>query len=372
MSKAEDEDMAGERRFAVVVLVIFAIYSFSLASGEELLLQVCAPKVDCKDVPVCADIELPQQLAGLPATEIGVGLRPAYGDPNMIPGQIVIDEGKKPQLWWIIPRARAKRNSTWIATIVDYKLISKICCEKVFSWENKKDDYLDLIFNGRKAARYMYAYDVSNPQRVFETYKPFLHVFDAQGENLLTNGPDGIHPYVKNKVLYPHHRGIFIGWNRLEFGGQRYDFWHMSGGVQVHQKFLALTAGPVLARFRALIHWNDKNGMPVIVEQRETTIFRQSSPAILLLEFQTELKAVRADVYLNGDPEHAGFQYRAHNDVASGGPEVKATYLFHEDGIDPKKDVDLPWAAMSYGLNGRQYSVQYMNHPHNPKPFRIS
>jgi len=71
---------------------------------------------------------------------------------------------------------------------------------------------------------------------------------------------------------------------------------------------------------------------------------------------------------LAGDPEHAGFHYRAHNDVASGGKEVKATYLFPDDGVDPKKDKDLPWAAMSYGLNNQRYCVLHMNHPDNPRP----
>jgi hypothetical protein len=74
------------------------------------------------------------------------------------------------------------------------------------------------------------------------------------------------------------------------------------------------------------------------------------------------------DVLLNGDPEHAGFQFRAHNDVANGPAEVKAKYLFHDDGIDPKTDLDLPWVAMSFGLNGTRYCVQHMNHPANPSP----
>jgi hypothetical protein len=97
-------------------------------------------------------------------------------------------------------------------------------------------------------------------------------------------------------------------------------------------------------------------------------VYRQSKPTILLLDFQSELKAVSGDVFLNGDPEHAGMQYRAHNDVATSGKDVKAKYLFHKDGIDPKKDTDLPWAAMSCGLNGKRYSVLHINHPDNPRP----
>lgn len=69
------------------------------------------------------------------------------------------------------------------------------------------------------------------------------------------------------------------------------------------------------------------------------------------------------EVYLNGDPEHAGFQYRPHDKVAKGPAGVKAKYLFHKEGIDPKKDKDLSWVAMEYGLNGKRYCVQYMSDP---------
>ena len=238
--------------------------------------------------------------------------------------------------------------------------------EAEFSWKDKKGQYADLLFGGRKVLRYMYAYDTSSSQRTFETYKPLYHVFDAEGKNLLTNGPDGENPY-GDGITYPHHRGIFIGWNRLTFEGKQYDLWHMKEVHQVHQKFLELTAGPDLAKLTSLVHWNDKEDKPIIEEKRQMTVYRQSGSSILLLDFVTELKAVRGNVYLNGDPEHAGFQYRPHNDVAKAPKDDRAKYLFHKEGIDPKKDKDMPWAAMSYRLNGKQYSVQHINHPKNPK-----
>jgi hypothetical protein len=213
----------------------------------------------------------------------------------------------------------------------------------------------------------MYAYDTSTEQKTFETYKPFHHVFDAEG-NRLTNEPDAEGEYISRNIKFPHHRGILIGWNKLMFDGRRYDTWHMREVHQVHQKFAELEAGPDMARSTALIHWNALDGKPMLVEHRRTTVHRQSDPDVVVLDFQTELRAVRGDVLLDGDPEHAGVQYRAHNDVAAGGKDGKATYLFHKDGIDPKKDYDLPWVAMSYGLDSGRYVVQHMNHPINPKP----
>jgi len=366
--------MNSRRKFAAGVLAIIVICGFSVAGeAEQIRLKVSAPNVDCVDVPVQAVIELPERLASVPFEEISVWLTQ---DGNLyanvsIPGQIVMNDKKQAELWWVLPWAKANSTSTWTAALADRRQpAAGRSPVKVFSWRDEKGDYLDLLFNGRKVTRYIYAYDNSSKERILETYKTFHHVFDAEGKKLLTNGPDGLGPYLSNQILYPHHRGIFIGWNRLEFGGQRYDFWHMGeqGRVQKHQKFLELTAGPVLARSNSLVHWNNRNGETIIAEQRETTVFRQGEPTILLLEFRTELKAVSGDVFLNGDPEHAGFQYRAHDDVAKGGKEVKATYLFHRESTDPKKNYNLPWAAMSYGLNDRRYSVQYMNHPGNPEP----
>jgi len=360
--------MRSKKRLAIAILVIAVICGFSVTSEAELISLKVSAKVDCVDVPVHTVIDLPASFANVPVEEIAVRLRQTsrgmariYG--MSIPGQIVKDSDKKAQLWWVMPRAKAGSTNRWTAILKRREKED----EDTFSWKDTEGEYMDLLFDGRKTTRYMYAYDTSTPQRVFETYKPLHHVFDAQGENLLTNGPDGQHPYISKKVLYPHHRGIFIGWNKLELGGKRFDLWHMPGVAQVHQRFLEMAAGPVLARSSSLINWNDKGGEAMISEQRQVTVFGQSEPTVLLLEFESELKAVKGDVFLDGDPEHAGMQYRAHDGVAKGGKDVKATYLFHKEGIDPKKDMDLPWAAMSCGLNGRRYSVQHMNHPDNPK-----
>lgn len=40
---------------------------------------------------------------------------------------------------------------------------------------------MDILSAGKIVGRYMYAHDVSTPERRAETYKPFLHVFDADG-----------------------------------------------------------------------------------------------------------------------------------------------------------------------------------------------
>jgi hypothetical protein len=153
----------------------------------------------------------------------------------------------------------------------------------------------------------------------------------------------------------------------------------MSNVTQVHRRFAEQLAGAVLARCSAEVHWNDSHNRPVIQERRTVTVFRQPPPIALLLEFETQLKSAEGDVLLDGDPEHAGFQFRAHNDVAA--KPVKddsgkilsspARYAFPADKVDLKKEMRLPWAAMTYTLRGNAYTVQHLNHPGNP-PGRYS
>jgi len=243
-----------------------------------------------------------------------------------------------------------------------------------FTFEPEDNKWVDVLHKGKLIARYMCGHDTSGPAKTFETYKPLLHVYDPASGRRLTNGPDGESPYYGEKIRYPHHRGIFIGWNRLTFEGKRYDLWHMRSAHQVHQEFEAFKTTANSASFTSVVHWNedtDEKGEPILVEHRTMRITAPpngSTDCIATVDFETEIKAVRGEVFLNGDPEHAGVQYRAHNDVAAGSKENKAKYLFHKDGINPKEDYNLPWVAMSYGLDSGRYVVQHMNHPDNPQP----
>lgn len=217
------------------------------------------------------------------------------------------------------------------------------------------NSHVDVFHDGRRAVRYVIAWD---PARYRETYKPFLHVFDAAGASPITNGT--------NAKQHPHHRGIFIGWTKLTFEGKRYGFWGMGGGLhQKHVKFLAEILTADRALFSSLVHWNDSGSKTIIEEERTQALLRSTKPTLALIDFTSRLTPVAGDVLLDGDPEHAGVQYRPHDEV-----DRKATkYLFHADGVTPGrgKDTDMPWVAEQYTLGDKTYSVQHMNHPANPK-----
>ena len=338
------------RKTALAAAFFAAVIASRPTQAAQLKFKV-TPQADGTNVPVSAKIDLPAEFKKLPGEKISVILRKTLG--KSAAGQIVkTDAGA--ELWWILPKAEANKPTTWTADLV----AAKRGMAAMFELKDEAGKHLDVLFAGKPVTRYMYARDTSTKQRAHETYKVYNHVFDEAGKEAITKGPGGV---------YTHHRGIFIGWQRLGFAGKRYNLWEMGGNAtQEHQKILHQTAGPILARYRVLVHWNT-GGKIIISEQREITVFRQPAPTIMLMDFRTLLKASAGEVMLDGDPEHAGCQYRPHNDLAKAGKKGGAKYLFHKEGINPKKDLDLPWVGMSYGLRGKDYNVQHMSHPSIPK-----
>ncbi|MEC9091088.1 MAG: DUF6807 family protein [Planctomycetota bacterium] len=215
--------------------------------------------------------------------------------------------------------------------------------------------HLDILQNGKVIARYMYAHDLSSKDSRHETYKPYLHVMGPDGKTPITKGPGG---------QYTHHRGIFLGWNRISFQKKTYDLWHMKTSEIIHQTFLENQSSAKSTTLKVRLHWMDSENNIILNEVR-TMIFNHADPeALFCAEFTCELKAANGNVVLNGDPEHAGFQFRPSNEVSK---NKSSKYLFHDDAINPKKDHDLPWVGLNYKTGGQTYSVQHMNHPENPK-----
>ncbi|HEY1066538.1 MAG TPA: DUF6807 family protein, partial [Pirellulales bacterium] len=85
-------------------------------------------------------------------------------------------------------------------------------------------------------------------------------------------------------------------------------------------------------------------------------------------------------ISLDGDPQHAGFHFRASNEVAT---KTKGeTYYLRVDGKGKpgetrnwpgqKEHVNLPWNAMSFVVGGQRYTAVYLDRPENPKESRFS
>ena len=223
-----------------------------------------------------------------------------------------------------------------------------------FSFKDTPGESLDVLQDGKLVARYMYGHDVSTPDRRQETYKPYLHVFDAEGQNPITKGAGG---------QLPHHRGIFIGWNKLSVGGEVIDRWHMKGGDQAHQKLLNQKATPNGASFTSLVEWQGKDSSQVALKEERTFSFLPPPPSIYaVIDTSSKLTAVGGETVLGGDPEHAGLQFRPASEI-----KPEETSFFFPGNPDLKKDRDLPWFGGSFTIRDKRYSVVYLNHPSNPK-----
>src|SRR5262249_42261254 len=146
--------------------------------------------------------------------------------------------------------------------------------------------------------------DDSTPAKREETFKVFHHVYSPDGKRLVTKGVGG---------KYTHHRGLFYGFMKVRYDDELVDIWHCKGDThQAHRKQTFHT-GPVVAVHRAWIDWNGKGKKTFAQEERELTVY--NVPGGRLIEFASLLRPTDGPVRLDGDPQHAGFHFRADNEV---------------------------------------------------------
>lgn len=208
---------------------------------------------------------------------------------------------------------------------------------------------------GKAVLTYEYAHELDDEGKVtFDTAKVFYHVVGPDGKETLTKGPGG---------KLPHHRGIFIGWNKIKHDGKGHDIWHMKNTIQKHVSFMKEDAVEGATSVISRVDWIGTHGKLVLEETRSVTVHHDAGGAFALIDFMSVLTAANGDVQLNGDPEHAGVQFRASQKVAN---NKSATYVFPVDGAKAKKYTDLPWAAQTFDMDGQKWTVQQMSHPKNP------
>lgn len=225
----------------------------------------------------------------------------------------------------------------------------------------KKDKQFDVLQSGKLIGKYMYDYDNSSGSRREDTFKTFLQIYDSTGEVAITKALGGD---------FNHHRGIYIGWNKITIDGQTFDSWHGHGGAQLHQEFIDVKADRDSGTFTSRLLWEKgKNGEPALEEKRTMTFLPAPKPAYAMLDFESRIKSVGGKpVIFDGDPEHAGLQFRVANEL----DRTKTLYLYPKEDAHPHQDLDYPWLACSFVLNEKTYSVIYLNHPDNPKGAKYS
>jgi len=252
-----------------------------------------------------------------------------------------------------------------------------------FKFVDEPGKHTDLLYDGRLVTRFINApHDGTSKESHFLTFKPFHHVYDpATGKVELTSGAL---PQIKEN-LYPHHRGLFFGFNKITYGDKKTaDIWHGTYDVFSHMdKLLSHEAGEVFGRQRASISWHGTDTKTFATEDRIVTTYHVGGGT--LIDWSTTLSTELPKVRLDGDPQHSGFHFRAAQEVAKNGETN--TYYLRPDGKggvgkkemrnwDPKgkdpKTVNLPWKAMSFVVADKRYTVLRLNHPSNPGETRGS
>jgi hypothetical protein len=247
-----------------------------------------------------------------------------------------------------------------------------------FAWKDAEGEHPVLTYDGKPVLEYVRPkFDKSLSEGKKDgaltnpTIKVYHHLYDSTGTVRLTNGVEGI---------YPHHRGIFYGFNNISYDGKKADVWHCRNGEsERHEAILDHKAGPDSGSHKVKVSWNGQDGEPFAQEERELTVRKDSKG--WQVDFASKLTALKDRVHLDGDPQHAGFHFRANVEVEKNKNE---TYFLRPEGKgelgkevnwDPKTKEgpkDRPWTAMSFVVGGKRYTCVYLDHPDNPKEARQS
>jgi Family of unknown function (DUF6807) len=365
------------RRFSSIALLLFPMLALpSSAATTTLNLTVSAGKHDCAETPVSASVFLPSSFAKVNAITLkddkGRPVVAQLTGPALLAKKTDAPNGLTArELHFILPSLKAGESLKFTAVLDSDK--PDVASPDVFSWHDTPGEFSELRYKNETVLSYMdHPLDESSKEKREETFKVYHHLFDLDG-NRVTKGPGG---------LYTHHRGIFYGFREVTYDdGKKTDIWHCPKASQQHEKVLDTEAGPVLGRQRVLIAWHGEQKEIFAHEERELTVY--AVPGGRLVEFASRVRPVKGTVHLDGDPQHAGFHFRADQGVAEDKNKVQTIYI-RPDGVgkpdetrnwEPKTKqgpVNLPWDAMSFVLNDKRYTAAYLDRPENPKEARYS
>lgn len=251
--------------------------------------------------------------------------------------------------------------------------------EGTFSWTvDEAAGTAVLKFGNAPVLDYQFGYDTSTPETIHNTYKIFHHAYGPGTDERLTKGPGG---------AFTHHRGLFVGWNKTSWGEERADFWHCTQGAhQRHRKIVSQSADDQQGSMTTEIDWmSGRSDSPILRERRTITARRIETAADpgfgWQIDWSSRLETELPEVLLDGDRQHAGFQFRAAQEVADGnaakflrpqGVPQKPPVIQVNDNQAPDDHINLNWFAMQFPVAEKSYCVQYLEAPGMPRPARYS
>jgi hypothetical protein len=275
--------------------------------------------------------------------------------------QVVVSVDGKPVK--VLPAIKA-------GEVVKVDAAAKPADPAAFTFKEAPGEYVDVLDGTRPVLRF-----VNKPRDAknhYPTFKPFHQMFDP-AEIIVNSGTSE----TAKDAQFPHHRGLFFGFNKTGFG----DVWHgTKNAYQNADPKMTTFVTPVSASHTAKIAWFGEDGKSFAHEDRTVTVYKAAGGT--LLDWNTVLATDLPKVRLDGDPQHAGFHFRANHEVSK---TNKQTYYIRPDGKgmpgetrnwDAKakdaKAVNLPWDACSFVVAGKRFTALRIASPANPGETRHS
>lgn len=356
-------------RLIHVTLLLGCLASATTRAGEQRIeLTIDAGGHDRNQCPVKALIEVPAAWNDAAAVVL------ADGKGQTIPAQLaapgLLSQAKAGaamrELHFILPKLGKGESLTLVGQ-------AATDAPAGFAWcDTPGQYYAELSHADRPVLRYVYPTLESAEEDGDTFFKVFHHLYDPAGTRFVTKGDkDG---------LFPHHRGLFFGFSRITYGEINANTWACyKGNYQSHEGFLASEAGPVLGRHLVTIDWHGPDNRVFAKEQRELAAYQV--PGGQMVDFAARLASTVGKVRLDGDPAHAGFQFRAAQEVAD---KPAGTYYLRPDGkgapgefrnwsakVPDPRCVNLPWYAVSFEIGPKRYTAVYLDQPANPHEARF-
>jgi hypothetical protein len=341
------------------------------SSASSLKLTVDAGGVERKNTPVVAVLS---DVKDAPPTGPAM-LTWDMADSASVPAQVGNHGNGQITIRWIEPGMAANEKKNYTLTSQPAAAASS----KMFRFAGG-DGCRDLFYGERPIMTQVTKFD---PKDHANTFKPFDHVYSFKpatqpstqpaemrgAYRTITKGPGG---------LYTHHRGIFFGFNKTAYG----DFWHCNKGEsQRHESFDTghEWAGPLAAKMIAKTDWyTAADNQPKFRDTRDVTAWRVSDNE-LVLDYDITLETLTGKPeQVGGDAHHAGFHFRASNDLVDEADKRHrsgaTSYLFPDTAKLIKDDVwsGAPWVNATFNLFGRRYSITHMDGASNPDPTTYS
>ncbi|MFO0968183.1 MAG: DUF6807 family protein [Gemmataceae bacterium] len=256
------------KRLSTLLVLIVPLFA---AAQEKITFEVAGGKLDERNVPIRISLKATKKLADYK------GARVFAGDAKIALGQLTPPDDKTGgrDLVFILPELKAGATRKLQAELTTGEEAGPH-----FAWVKKSDDYADLELKDgtsrRPVMRYMHAaFDDSTKEKRNRTYKVFHHLWDPDGKRFVTNGGQTDPHTDPKKLLYPHHRGLMFGFNKVTYGDKKAaDTWHCTGDAHLsHEAFMTEEAGPVFASHTVCVAWHGVKKEIFAEEARKLTVY---------------------------------------------------------------------------------------------------